>query len=159
VMRNDSLIIRRGSHAAHRRPGSQPPYRGHVCVLAGHGMAHRSLRPTSGDVIGIAFLLAACALAGTAGHDSVRLSIGLMALGIGWSSTIVAGSTLLTESVSAELRTSAQGLSDLTMGLADASAGALSGVIVQAWGFPMLALVAAVATTPLIVLATQRARS
>jgi MFS family permease len=109
--------------------------------------------------IGIAFLLAACALAGTAGHDSVRLSIGLMALGIGWSSTIVAGSTLLTESVSAELRTSAQGLSDLTMGLAGASAGALSGAIVQAWGFPMLALVAALATIPLIVFAIQRPRS
>jgi MFS family permease len=107
---------------------------------------------------GVASLLAACALAGSAGHDAVRLAIGLMLLGIGWSSTMVAGSTLLSESVTAELRTSAQGLSDVTMGLAGATAAALSGVIVQAWGFPVLALVAALATTPLIVLATQRTR-
>ena len=105
---------------------------------------------------GIALLLVACALAGGAGHDSARLAAGLMTLGIGWSCTMVAGSALLTESVSAELRTSAQGLSDVTMGLAGASAGALSGLVVQAWGFPMLALVAALATMPFIVLATRR---
>jgi MFS family permease len=105
---------------------------------------------------GIALLVVACALAGGAGHDSARLAAGLMTLGIGWSCTMVAGSALLTESVSAELRTSAQGLSDVTMGLAGASAGALSGLVVQAWGFPMLALIAALATTPFIVLATRR---
>jgi MFS family permease len=108
-------------------------------------------------VAGIALLLAACALAGTAGHDTPHLSAALTVLGIGWSCTMVAGSTLLTESVSQELRTSAQGLSDVTMGLAGASASALSGVIVQGWGFPMLALIAALATAPLIVLAAQRA--
>ena len=105
---------------------------------------------------GIALLLVACALVGNAGHDSARIAIGLMALGIGWSCTMVAGSALLSESVSVELRTSAQGLSDVTMGLAGASAGALSGAIVQAWGFPMLTLVAALATMPFIVLATRR---
>jgi MFS family permease len=107
---------------------------------------------------GIALLLTACALTGSAGHHPARLAIGLTVLGIGWSSTMVAGSTLLSESVSVELRTSAQGLSDVTMGLAGASAGALSGVIVHAWGFPMLALIAALATTPFIVLATRRIR-
>jgi len=107
---------------------------------------------------GIALLLTACALAGSAGQDSARLGIGLLVLGIGWSCTTIAGSTLLSESVSVELRTSAQGLSDLTMGLAGASAGALSGVIVDAWGFPMLALIAALATTPFIVVATKRIR-
>jgi MFS family permease len=108
---------------------------------------------------GIALLLTACALAGRAGHDPARLAIGLTVLGIGWSSTMVAGSTLLSESVPLHLRTSAQGLSDLIMGLAGASAGALSGVIVQAWGFAMLTLIAALATTPFIVLATRRIRS
>jgi MFS family permease len=110
-------------------------------------------------LLGILFLLAACALAGSAKNDPMRLSVGLLFLGIGWSSTMVAGSTLLSESVTAELRTSAQGLSDVTMGLAGASASALSGLIVETWGFPMLALIAAVATTPLIVLATQKARA
>ncbi|MGH7696411.1 MAG: MFS transporter, partial [Gemmatimonadaceae bacterium] len=55
-------------------------------------------------VAGLVFLLAACALAGTAGHNSPRLAAGLMALGIGWSSTVVAGSTLLSDSIDAELR-------------------------------------------------------
>ncbi len=101
---------------------------------------------------GIVLLLAACALAGTAGHHPARLATGLMVLGLGWSATMVAGSTLLSESVPVELRASAQGLSDLTMGLAGASAGALSGVIVHAWGYPILTLLAALATAPLIVL-------
>jgi MFS family permease len=107
---------------------------------------------------GFASLLMACVLAGSAGHNTARLAIGLMVLGIGWSSTMVAGSTLLSESVSVELRTSAQGLSDVTMGLAGASAGALSGAMMHAWGFPMLAFIAALSTTPFIVLATRRIR-
>ena len=43
------------------------------------------------------------------------------------------------------------------MGLAGASAGALSGVIVGAWGYPTLALVAALAATPFVLLVTRRA--
>ncbi len=107
-------------------------------------------------VAGLVFLLAACALAGTAGHNSARLAAGLMALGIGWSSTVVAGSTLLSDSIAAELRPSAQGLSDLTMGLAGASAGALSGVFMQIWGYSTLALIAALAAAPFLALTTRR---
>jgi len=103
-------------------------------------------------VAGIALLLTACALAGSAGHHPARLAGGLMTLGLGWSAAMVAGSTLLSESVSRELRASAQGLSDLTMGLAGASAGAISGVVVEAWGYSTLTLLAALATAPLIVL-------
>ncbi len=99
---------------------------------------------------GIALLLAACAVAGTAGHDSVRLALGMTLLGLGWSGTMVAGSTLLSESVPVELKASAQGLSDLVMGLAGALAGAISGVIVEGWGYPRLALLAALATAPLL---------
>jgi predicted MFS family arabinose efflux permease len=50
------------------------------------------------------------------------------------------------------MRASAQGLSDLVMGLAGASAGAISGVIVEAWGYSTLTALAALATAPLIVL-------
>lgn len=103
---------------------------------------------------GILLLLVACVLAGGAGHNPTRLAAGLMVLGLGWSATMVSGSTLLSESVSVELRASAQGLSDLIMGLAGASAGALSGVVVNTWGFPTLVLLAALATAPLILLAT-----
>jgi len=104
---------------------------------------------------GIALLLAAFALAGSAQHDTARLAGGLMLLGLGWSATMVAGSTLLSESIPIELRASAQGLSDLVMGLAGAMAGAISGLIVAIWGYPMLTLLAALATAPLIVLAAR----
>jgi MFS family permease len=101
---------------------------------------------------GLVLLLTACALAGSAGDQPAYLAVGLMVLGLGWSASMVAGSTLLSESVSGELRASAQGLSDLIMGLAGASAGALSGLIVESWGYPMLTLLAALVTAPLIVL-------
>jgi MFS family permease len=107
---------------------------------------------------GIGLLLAACAVAGTAGQHPGQLALGLMTLGLGWSATMVAGSTLLSDSIPVELRPSAQGLSDLVMGLAGASAGALSGVVVSAWGYPRLTLLAALATVPLLALLAVSAR-
>jgi len=102
---------------------------------------------------GIGLLVVACATAGTAGHDTPRLAVGLTLLGLGWSGTMVAGSTLLSESVPVEVRPSAQGLSDLVMGLAGASAGALSGFVVGASGYATLTALAAIATVPLVALA------
>lgn len=101
---------------------------------------------------GLLCLLVACALAGTAGHETVQLAAGLMALGFGWSCTMVAGSTLLSESIAVEMRASAQGLSDFAMGIAGATAGALSGVVVGTWNYPTLALIAALAAAPFLVL-------
>ncbi|MEV1286990.1 MFS transporter [Micromonospora sp. NPDC049679] len=101
----------------------------------------------------VALLLAASGVAGTAGHDVTRLSLGLVLLGLGWSGTMVAGSTLLSESVPAEIRPTVQGLSDLVMGLAGAAAGAVSGFIVLLVGYPVLNLLAAIATVPLVALA------
>ncbi|MDQ7906450.1 MFS transporter [Phytohabitans sp. ZYX-F-186] len=102
---------------------------------------------------GVAVLVAACATAGTAGHDTPQLAVGLTLLGVGWSGTMVAGSTLLSESVPAEVRPAAQGLSDLVMGLAGASAGAVSGLVVEVSGFGALTALAAIATVPLVALA------
>jgi MFS family permease len=107
---------------------------------------------------GVALLLAACAIAAAAGHDAAWLGAALLVLGLGWSATMVAGSALLTDVLPATLRASGQGLSDLVMGLAAASAGALSGVVVAFLGYPALAGLAAVATLPLAVL-TLRARA
>ncbi|WP_431976305.1 MFS transporter [Micromonospora haikouensis] len=102
---------------------------------------------------GLAVLLVACAVAGASGHHTPGLSVGLVLLGLGWSGTMVAGSTLLSESVPADVRPSVQGLSDLTMGLAGAAAGALSGFVMQVAGYPTLTLLAAIATVPLLALA------
>jgi MFS family permease len=133
-------------------------------VLSVHIAGMYALSPVTGWVtdrigrrpvilIGVALLVAACAVAGTAGHDTVRLTLGLSLLGLGWSCTMVAGSTLLTESVGVTNRASVQGLSDLVMGVAAASAGALSGLVVAWSSYATLTVLAAVATVPLIALA------
>jgi MFS family permease len=104
-------------------------------------------------LVGAGLLLSACAVAGTAGHDTPRLSVGLVLLGLGWSATMVAGSTLLSASVPLAVRPAAQGLSDMMMGLAGASAGAVSGLVVDTSGYPTLNLLAAIAIVPLVALA------
>jgi MFS family permease len=102
---------------------------------------------------GVAMLLTACVFAGTAGDNTPRLSVAMTLLGLGWSGTMVAGSTLLSESVPVEIRPSVQGLSDVVMGLAGATGGAVSGVVVALAGYPTLAALAAIATVPLVALA------
>jgi MFS family permease len=109
-------------------------------------------------LVGVALLVGACAIAGTSGHDTPRLAVGLALLGMGWSATMVAGSTLLSESVGVANRPSVQGLSDFIMGLAGASAGALGGVVVAWSGYATLTVLAAVATVPLAALALRPVR-
>ncbi|WP_020523494.1 MFS transporter [Catelliglobosispora koreensis] len=102
---------------------------------------------------GIAILITACAIAGTAGDRTGQLTFALVLLGLGWSGTMVAGSTLFSESIAVELKAPAQGLADLATGMTGASAGLVSGVVVGYSGYPVLTLLAALATLPLIALA------
>ena len=93
---------------------------------------------------GAATLLAASLVSSRAPEGwSDGLVVGLFLLGLGWSATLVAGSTLLTAAVAQHERPGVQGASDLVMGLSAAVGGGLSGVIVGAWGYPMLCLIAA----------------
>ncbi|MGH3734760.1 MAG: MFS transporter [Micromonosporaceae bacterium] len=125
--------------------------------LAGYAADRFGRRPVI--LTGAGLLLAACALAGTAGGNVALLTAGLVLLGLGWSCTMVAGSTLLSESVPESVRPSVQGLSDLTMGLGGATAGAVSGVVVAWAGYPVLNIVAALILVPLVVLALRPARA
>jgi MFS family permease len=102
---------------------------------------------------GVSLLVAACAIAGTAGHGTAQLTVALILLGLGWSCTMVAGSTLLSESVPGRVKARAQGLADLATGLTGATAGLVSGLVVALSGYPVLNLLAAIATLPLIALA------
>jgi len=82
-------------------------------------------------VIGIVILAAACIISGSApGNNTWQLGIGLFLLGLGWSCTLIAGSTLLTDEVGAADRPAVQGLSDLVMNVAGGVGGAIAGVIV-----------------------------
>jgi MFS family permease len=89
--------------------------------------------------VGGLLLLAAVVLAGTApqGH-SAGLTAGLFLLGLGWSACLVAGSTLLSESVAIDERPMVQGSSDLLMGLAAAGGGAIAGLVVGRLGYGVL---------------------
>jgi predicted MFS family arabinose efflux permease len=61
---------------------------------------------------------------------------------------VVAASTLITESVPGQVRTTVQGLSDLVMGLVAALAGTLAGPVLQAWGYHTLAWLAGLLLIP-----------
>lgn len=99
--------------------------------------------------VAVAVLAAACVTAAGAGADTTWLTVGLTLLGVGWSGTMVAGSTLLSAAVPLAARPAAQGLSDLLMGLAGAAAGAVSGFVVAAHGYRALGYAAALAAVPL----------
>ena len=92
-------------------------------------------------VLGAVILSTATVLASAAPEgESLTLLTGLFLLGLGWSCTLVAGSTLLTAAVPAAERPGAQGGSDLVMGLMAGAAGALAGVVVDRASFHVLAL-------------------
>ena len=94
---------------------------------------------------GVLILLLSTFVSGTAAADDViRMGTGLFLLGLGWSCTLIAGSTLLSESVTNELRPSSQGASDLLMNLMGAGGGALAGVIIGTLGYGWLCFFAAI---------------
>ena len=95
--------------------------------------------------IGVVTLLLSALISGfAAADDAVTLGIGLFLLGLGWSFTLIAGSAFLTESVAPEVKTSAQGASDLVMNLSGAGGGALAGVIIGTLSYGWLCVFAAI---------------
>lgn len=109
-------------------------------------------------LVGEGLLLAAAVAAGTSGGSQPRLMLGLFLLGLGWSAGLVAGSTLLAESVPAEIRVRVQGTSDMVMNLVGAAGGALSGVLLALIGFGGLNAVACLMTLPILVFAVSAGR-
>jgi len=100
-------------------------------------------------LLGQAILALSLAFTGFGSENEIAVVIGLVLLGLGWSASTVAGSTLLTESTSIDNRASRQGVSDLLMSGSGAAGGALAGVALVLLGysglsFAALALVVAV---------------
>ncbi len=93
--------------------------------------------------LGAVILLAAGAIAAVSPADNAALlGIGLFLLGLGWSATLVAGSTLLVESLAVEDRPAIQGVSDLLMNAAGALGGVVSGIIIATSSYTMLCVIA-----------------
>ncbi|MEO3800615.1 MFS transporter [Nonomuraea sp. B1E8] len=95
-------------------------------------------------VLGMALLLGAATLAGTAGHRVWQVTAALVLLGLGWSCGLVSGSALVTESVPLSRRPAVQGLSDLLMNVCGATGTIVAGAIVGLLGYGMLGLVVGV---------------
>ena len=114
-------------------------------------LADRAGRRTT-VAVGAGLLLTAAAVAGTAPPGAaIQLGAGLFLLGLGWSCGLIAGSTLVTESVGADLRPTAQGGTDLVMGLGAALAGVIGGPLLAIGGFGLVSAVSAALVVPLAV--------
>ncbi|WP_246081060.1 MFS transporter [Nonomuraea mesophila] len=97
--------------------------------------------------LGMALLLCAATLAGTAGHRVWQVTAALVLLGLGWSCGLVSGSALVTESVPLSRRPAVQGLSDLLMNVCGATGTIVAGAIVGLLGYGMLGLVVGIMVT------------
>ena len=84
-------------------------------------------------LLGQLILVVAVVVAGTAtGMPTAYSGLVCSCSALGWSCALVAGSTLLSESVDDEVRTGVQGAADFVMGVCGATGGALAGVVVGA---------------------------
>ncbi|WP_082487707.1 MFS transporter [Leifsonia sp. Root112D2] len=93
------------------------------------------------------------AMDATAPHsDMGRIMVSLGLLGLGWSASIIGGSTLLTQSVSPSARVPLQGAVDAMMNLGAAALAAVAGPVLAWGGFLAVNVMAACILAPLIVL-------
>ena len=134
-------------------------------VISGHVAGMYALSPVTGWLadrlgriptigIGLGILAVAMTLAAVAPDDAHALTgLALFTLGLGWSACLVAGSTLLSRSVPDDIRTSAQGLSDLTMGVLASLSGTAAGPVLAYLGFHWLAVFCGVLLVPAALLA------
>ncbi len=119
------------------------PFVGVLCDRAGRRVTLR---------LGAVVLIAAGALAALADpRSSGALAVALFLLGLGWSLSLIAGSAMLTDAVPLERRARVQGNADLLIGLAGASGGLGSGVVLALTSFAVLGALAAGAASLLLV--------
>lgn len=123
-------------------------------VISMHILGMYALSPVTGWAVdrfgGVAVAIAGSLIQTTAAllaaispmGSSIVLTLALFLLGLGWSCTLVAGSTLLTNGIPLSHRAAAQGASDLVMGLAAGGGGAIAGVIVDMASFRVLGIIA-----------------
>ena len=94
-------------------------------------------------------LVAAGVLSAASGHDAMGFAVGLFLLGVGWNAGLIAGSTLLASAVPIAQRPRIEGVGELGMGVAAASATAVAGPVVGLAGYATLAIAGAAAAAAL----------
>ncbi|MGI5122170.1 MFS transporter [Marinactinospora thermotolerans] len=109
-------------------------------------------------ILGGQGLSALALVAGVLGSDSeAGVMSALILLGLGWSASTVAGSTLVTESVAPAERPRVQGASDTLMNLAGAIGSAAAGPVLAVIAFHGLAAVLLVPVAIVVVMQLRRA--
>ncbi|MFE6253728.1 MFS transporter [Agromyces sp. NPDC057865] len=104
--------------------------------------------------IGAAILVTATVIGILAPPDDVLLlPLALGLLGLGWSASLIGGSTLLTTTVDERIRVPLQGATDAAMNVAAACAAAISGVVLGVGGFAAVNVVAIFVLVPLAIAA------
>lgn len=104
------------------------------------GIAVDRVGPVPVARLGGAILVSAAVIGAFAAEGfSISLTVALFLLGVGWSCTLVSGSTLLTAALTPIQRPGAQGSADLLMGLAAGGGGALAGVVIAQASYATLA--------------------
>ena len=91
-------------------------------------------------LMGQTMLLTSLLISGTNADSVPALTVSMILLGLGWSASTVAASTVVSESVAVADRTSVQGLSDSLMSFAGAGGGLAAGVVLAAVGYGMLSI-------------------
>lgn len=112
----------------------------------------RIVAAVGGVLLTAAALLTSVSQAGWSG----LLLAALFLLGLGWSCTLVSGSTMLTSAVRPDERPAVQGLTEVMMGLAAAAGGALAGFVMERLGYGALGLGAAAVALAVVWLAAVR---
>ena len=116
--------------------------------------------PAAAVAVGLFFLVAA-GLAGAVLHTGGAPSMiaALLMLGAGWNFGVVGGSALLAASVPAKLRPHAEGLGEVSMGLAAGAGAPIAGLIVALGGFAALSLAGAVVAAAAVLALTFAGRT
>lgn len=124
-------------------------------VISAHVFGMFALSPISGKLTdrfgsvpiifgGLSMILGSALLSAVAAPaEQLVLLIALFLLGWGWNLGFVAGSSMLTSGVSSTERARIQGVSDALIWSTSAVASLGSGVVVGAWGFPVLGILGA----------------
>ncbi|MFI9596106.1 MFS transporter [Nonomuraea sp. NPDC052265] len=104
-------------------------------------------------------LLASGLVAAGAPDDSVAtFAVALALLGVGWNLGLVTGTAIITDAVPLATRARTQGLVDVSISVAGAVGGLVSGLVVAVAGYPLLAVgggLLALAIVPVVVAAAR----
>ncbi len=89
---------------------------------------------------GLGVIVVSTVLTSMSGGSTMVVTVGLILLGLGWSASTVAGSSIVAATVTGVERVAVQGLSDSLMSLAGAGGGAVAGLLLAAMGYPGLSV-------------------